>query len=42
MNKTATRKAAGARAAQPPAEGELLGITELARELGISLRVIRF
>ena len=42
MNKTATRKAAGARAAQPPAEGELLGITELARELGISLRAIRF
>ncbi|MDP2825983.1 MAG: MerR family DNA-binding transcriptional regulator [Sulfuritalea sp.] len=42
MNKTATRKAAGASAAPPPSESELHGITELAHEFGISLRAIRF
>jgi len=39
MNRTAIRKSVG----EPsPAEGELYGITELAREYGISLRAIRF
>jgi len=40
MNKTATRKTPAV--APAPTEGELHGITELAREFGISLRAIRF
>jgi len=42
MKRSAIRKTAGASAAMPPDEGELYGITELARECGISLRAIRF
>ena len=42
MNSTATRKAATRSVAAPAADDELHGITELAREFGISLRAIRF
>ena len=46
MSRTPTRNNAGASAAPPAGEGEsageLRGITELAREFGISLRAIRF
>ncbi|MDO8789118.1 MAG: MerR family DNA-binding transcriptional regulator [Sulfuritalea sp.] len=42
MNATATRKTAAQSMASPPGEGDLYGITELAREFGISLRAIRF
>ncbi len=40
MNLTATRKTVSV--APAPGDGELYGITELAREYGISLRAIRF
>jgi DNA-binding transcriptional MerR regulator len=42
MSIIATRKAARANAAPSSGEDELHGITELAREFGISLRAIRF
>ena len=42
MNKTATQKAARYGAPAPAADDEPHGITELAREFGISLRAIRF
>ena len=42
MNKVETRKPATRSAASSPDDDELYGITELARECGISLRAIRF
>jgi DNA-binding transcriptional MerR regulator len=42
MSPTAKKKAAARRAAPMPAEDQLYGITELAKEYGISLRAIRF
>ena len=42
MSRTPIRKPVSASAAPPPGEGELHGITDLAREFGISLRAIRF
>jgi DNA-binding transcriptional MerR regulator len=42
MNRTTMRKAVGAGATPSRDDDELYGITELARECGISLRAIRF
>ena len=42
MSPTAKKKAAVRSAAPLPAEDQLYGITELAKEYGISLRAIRF